>query len=85
MNSSPERNKKINEYMEALTEEDWELLAEFEEEQSRKGHFTRIFPLASNVDYYNKFFEANRHANQLIWQYLKLGSPTNILKHHFKW
>jgi hypothetical protein len=40
-----------------LVEDDWDILADFEEEQTRRGHFTRIFPLASNVDTYSKFFE----------------------------
>ena len=33
------RNRKLQEWGETLAEDDWELLAEFEEENSRKGHF----------------------------------------------
>ncbi len=57
MSGSPERNKKLMEYIDTLTDEDYELLADLEEEHSRRGHFQRIFPLASNVDTYSKFFE----------------------------
>ncbi len=54
---SPERNKKIMEFVDTLTDEDYDLLADLEEEHTRRGHFNRIFPLASNVDNYSKFFE----------------------------
>jgi len=40
-----------------LQDEDYEVLADLEEENSRRGHFTRIFPLASNIDTYSKYFE----------------------------
>lgn len=61
LSSSPEkdmRNRKLTEWAETLTEDDWEVLATFEEEQQRRGHFSRIFPLASNIDVYSRFFES---------------------------
>lgn len=82
--SSPERNRRLNEFVDILTDEDFEVLADLEEENSRKGHFSRIFPLASNVDTYSKYFETQRHANQVLWNYVKLGSPISIIKHHYK-
>ena len=72
------------EFVDALTDEEYELLADLEEEYTRKGHFNRIFPLATNVDTYSKYFETNRRSNQVVWDYVKLGQPINILKHHFK-
>jgi hypothetical protein len=57
MPGSPERNRKLIEYVEGLTDEDFEILADLEEENSRRGHFTRIFPLASNADTYAKYFD----------------------------
>ena len=84
LSGSPERNKKIMEFVDSLTDEEYELLADLEEEHSRKGHFNRIFPLATNVDTYSKYFETQRRSNQAVWDYVKLGQPINILKHHFK-
>ncbi len=72
------------EYVETLTDEDYELLADLEEEHSRRGHFQRIFPLASNIDTYSKFFETQRRSNTVVWDYVKMGQPINIVKHHFK-
>ena len=63
LSGSPERNRKLIEFVETLNDEDYELLADLEEEHSRKGHFNRIFPLASNVDTYQKYFETQRHSN----------------------
>jgi hypothetical protein len=51
------------EFVDALTDEEYELLADLEEEHTRKGHFNRIFPLASNVDTYSKYFETQRRSN----------------------
>lgn len=69
---------------EYLTEDDMDILATFEEEQSRIGHFTRLFPLASNIDSYAPFFETPRHANLIVWQYLKQGSPKHHIFQHYK-
>ena len=55
--NSPEKNRKIMQFIEDLTDDDYDVLADLEEENSRRGHFNRIFPLASNVDNYSNFFE----------------------------
>ena len=81
---SPERSKRLAEFFDQLVDEDYELLADLEEENTRRGHFNRIFPLASNVDTYSKYFETQRHANTVLWNYLKLGAPLYVLKNHFK-
>jgi tubulin polyglutamylase TTLL4 len=81
---SPERNRKVMEFFDSLSDEDYDLIADLEEEHSRRGHFKRIFPLQQNVETYSKYFETQRHANTVIWNYLKLGSPINVVKHHFK-
>ena len=44
-------------FTEELVDEDYEVLADLEEENSRRGHFERIFPLANNTDQYSKYFE----------------------------
>jgi tubulin polyglutamylase TTLL4 len=50
------------------------IMVEYEEESSRKGQFSRVFPLAANVDYYEKFFEETRYFNLLLWSYLRGGN-----------
>lgn len=71
-------------FADELVDDDYENLADLEEENSRSGHFSRIFPLASNVDTYSRFFETQRHTNQVLWGYLKVGAPINLIKNHFK-
>ena len=56
-----------------LTEEQIQIIIDYEEEQSRLGNFERIFPLTSNCQYYQKFFEHARPSNDLLVRYLKLG------------
>jgi hypothetical protein len=47
------------------------MLAEYEDEFSRKGNFSRVFPLAANIDYYEGFFEEENYKNLLLWAYLR--------------
>lgn len=82
--NSPDKNRRIQSFVDDLVDEDYECLADLEEENSRRGHFNRIFPLANNIDTYSKYFETSRHANTVIWNYLKLGGPVNLIKNHFK-
>lgn len=42
---------------ENLTSDEMFMIMDHEEEFARKGNFSRVFPLAANVDYYSKFFE----------------------------
>ena len=58
---------------ESLTMDDLVVLMEHEEEFSRKGGFARVFPLAANVEYYEKFFEVKRYNNHLLWAYIRGG------------
>ncbi len=70
---------------EQLTMDEIGLLAEHEEEFSRKGGFSRAFPLAANVDYYEKFFECRRYCNNLLWSYIRGGTASQQLVHkHYK-
>ncbi len=55
--SSPERARKLMEFVDSLVDEDYDLIADLEEESSRRGHFSRIYPLSNNVDTYSKYFE----------------------------
>jgi hypothetical protein len=58
---------------ENLTSDELSMLMDHEEEFSRKGNFSRVFPLAANVDYYEKFFEVPRYHNNLLWAYIRGG------------
>ena len=59
---------------EQLSGDELNVLLDHEDEYSRKGDFSRVFPLAANVDYYEKFFECKRYYNQLLWAYIRGGS-----------
>jgi hypothetical protein len=37
------------------------MLMDLEEEFMRRGNFQRIFPLASNANFYEQFFEIKRY------------------------
>lgn len=49
--------KKAFDGTEKLTADEINIILDHEEEFSRKGCFSRAFPLAANVDYYAKLFE----------------------------
>ena len=55
---------------EELTRDEVEMLLELEEEFARKGNFQRVFPLVSNANFYDRFFEVKRYQNSLIQSYL---------------
>jgi len=46
---------------EVLTKDELEMLVELEEEYARRGNFQRVYPLLSNVGYYERFFEVKRY------------------------
>lgn len=49
--------KDFKKQIENLGDEDLNILMQYEEELSRKGFYEVIFPKASNIKYYEKFFE----------------------------
>jgi hypothetical protein len=57
-----------------LTEDELEIIMQYEEEQSRLGNFERIFPLNTNAAYYSKFFEHIRPSNELLMRYLRINN-----------
>ena len=61
---------------ESLSPDEINMLIDHEEEFSRKGGFSRVFPLAANVDYYEKFFECKRYHNNLLWAYIRGGQQS---------
>lgn len=67
-----------------LTEDDMEILADFEEEQSRKGHFETIFPTRETIEQLGGYFESQRHANSVLWQYIRQKQPIQHVRAYFK-
>jgi hypothetical protein len=55
----------------SLTEDDMDIIADFEEEQSRIGHFECLFPTKDTIEALGAHFESQRHANSILWQYIK--------------
>lgn len=67
-----------------LQESDLDVLADFEEEQMRRGHFELLFPTARSVDTYRPFMSQNRRANLVLWAYVKQGAPLAQLVQQFR-
>lgn len=53
-----------------LSEEELNMIIDFEEENQRLGNFDRIFPLQSNAVHYSRFFEYQRPSNEFLARYL---------------
>eukprot|EP00357_Protocruzia_adherens_P036502 CAMPEP_0115045720 /NCGR_PEP_ID=MMETSP0216-20121206/48309_1 /TAXON_ID=223996 /ORGANISM="Protocruzia adherens, Strain Boccale" /LENGTH=198 /DNA_ID=CAMNT_0002428639 /DNA_START=734 /DNA_END=1330 /DNA_ORIENTATION=- len=62
------QHKGLNSY-------DYEVLLEYEEEDSRSGDFERIFPNRDNVLEYSQLFKTKSYQNMLLWSYLR-SKPT---------
>jgi hypothetical protein len=54
-----------------LSPEDYDMLAEYEEEQGRKGHFELIFPTRETIETLGNCFQYQRQANTILWQYIR--------------
>jgi len=55
----------------SLTEDDLDIIADFEEEQGRIGHFELLFPTKDTVEILGAHFDSQRHANSVLWQYIR--------------
>ena len=60
-----------------MTDNDYEILADYEEEMQRRGNFELLFPTSKNIDEYRGFLTTNRRANLILWAYIKQGSPSS--------
>lgn len=60
------------------------MLLTLEEENSRRGNFTRVYPLASNLQYFEKYFEHKRYRNILVAAYILATDEVkaNILRRY---
>lgn len=74
--------KDFKDQIENFSLEDITMLMEYEEEQTRKGFYELIFPKASNIKTYEKFFECPRYNNMLLWNYIKYGKSVPLGKHY---
>jgi len=77
-------SKDFKNQLETSTLEDITMLMEYDEENSRKGFYEWIFPKASNIKSYDKYFECPRHNNMLLWNYLKYGKNISLAKYYKK-
>ena len=70
----------------SLTADELNVLMDHEDEFARKGNFSRAYPLAANVDYYEKFFDNKRYYNLLLWAFIRGGSASQLIieKHYQK-
>ena len=64
-----------------MSYEDACMIADTEDENYRRGYFTRIFPEVSTLDYYQQFFETVRYNNALLWHWMRTGYKS--LEPHF--
>ncbi len=74
MNKLQTQKNQVPSFLEGfttLTEDDLEIMAEFEEEQARRGHFQLIFPTRDTIESLGPYFECQRHANLVLWQYMR--------------
>ena len=68
-----------------LNDNDLEMLADFEEEQQRRGNYELLFPTAKNIEPFRSFLGSNRRANLVLWAYIKQGAPMHQLVNQFKY
>jgi hypothetical protein len=61
-----------------------DILADFEEENRRLGHFEPIFPTKENIETLGPYFECQRHANLVLWQYIRQKQPIQQVKAFYK-
>jgi hypothetical protein len=47
------------------------MLADFEEEQQRRGNYELLFPTQKNIESFRGFISSNRWANLVLWAYIK--------------
>lgn len=64
-----------------ITDDDLQIILDFEEEQFRLGNFEKIFPCINNSRYYGQFFEYPRASNNLLHKYLSVINPKHN-QHH---
>ena len=66
---------------EKLSDDDVQIILDFEEEQHRLGNFEKIFPCINNARHFGQFFEFPRGANNLLLKYLSVINPKQN-EHH---
>ena len=64
-----------------MTDDDIQIILDFEEEQHRLGNFEKIYPCINNVKAYAGYFEHQRNANTILMKYLQTIPPKHN-EHH---
>lgn len=81
-----EQEATENEYpaiLDDLTPDDVRTLIETEDEFSRRGNFTRVFPSVSSSDIYMKYFDERRYYNILVHVWLQKYQKGKYLEGEF--
>jgi hypothetical protein len=70
------------EKVEGFNREEQQVVVELIEEYTRRGNFELVFPRASTISSYTKYFKSARASNTIIWRWLKMSATqrTNFLK-----
>lgn len=64
-----------------ITDEETQMVVDFEEEQWRLGNFEKIFPCVNNAKTYQLFFESQRQSNHVLQKYLAILNVKNSGHH----
>ena len=69
-----------------LSEEDLDILASYEEESYRRTqtHFSTLFPTKETIELLGPHFECLRHANSVLWEYIRQKCPIQNLRGYYK-
>lgn len=69
-----------------LSEEDLDILASYEEESYRRTqtHFSTLFPTKETIELLGPHFECLRHANSVLWEYIRQKCPIHNLRGYYK-
>jgi hypothetical protein len=65
-----------------IRKEEADMLAYVEDENFRRGYYTRVFPQKATARYYAQFFETIRPNNAMLWKWLEHGKDS--LEPHYK-
>jgi tubulin polyglutamylase TTLL4 len=69
--------KVLSTIFDVLTPDDLRILVETEDENNRRGNFTRIFPSQTSKPYL-KYFETTRYYNILLSEWIARNYRNNI-------
>jgi len=77
---NPHRPETVN--LGNLSDEDWEMIYDLEDEYSRRGHFTRLFPNTETCSHFLRYFQSPRFNNALLCAWLIYGRSSYVKTSH---